>query len=161
MAKILQLLVGVILIIALMISPVGISKSLERWDNLQTQKTATAELASSLEDVRSSIVSSKDTFVSNRTFEVSYDDAENLILMFQSLPIFKVQSVKVLDASMDYSEVGDYYEGYEGNIDGVTITMEVEDMARALEVLDTMQLCIMSIKAEAPMLTVSFNTRGV
>ena len=62
---------------------------------------------------------------------------------------------------MDYSEGGDYYEGYEGNIDGVTITMEVEDMARALEVLDTMQLCIMSIKAEAPMLTVSFNTRGV
>ena len=161
MAKVIQLVIALVMIVALVVSPFSIPKSMDRWNQVQELKDRAEVLNTQMSQLEANLSSARQSFEESRTFKIKYDDAKGLVSMLQQIPDFNVMSISVLDATRGYLEVGEYTEDYEEPIDGLKVVIEVTDMQRALDIINSMQLCILSISAEYPTITVSFNTRGV
>lgn len=136
--------------------------------NTKTQVDDFMELRKTSEalynDVSATQGQARDTqqqFLSARTFAIPFTDTRGIVTMFKSISGFNVTSIKTLDASNGYTESGDYTVNNAGGVDGLKITFTVNDVQRALDILDSMQLPILDLSVRNSIVEVSFNTRQV
>lgn len=101
-----------------------------------------------IESLRSDAELAKNTFDSERTFEVHYSDISNVLRVLYNVSGITVSEVTVVDPEQGFAVVSPYIEG--SYAEALKISMTATDTKTILEVLDRMEFPIYSLYIREP-----------
>lgn len=130
-----------------------------RVDDFMILRKASEALYNDVLATQNQAMDIQQQFLNARTFAIPFTDTRGIVTMFKSISGFNVTSIKTLDASNGYSESEDYTVNNAGGVDGLKVVFTVNDIQRALDILDSMQLPILDLSVRNSVVEVSFNTR--
>lgn len=156
--KKIYLLSVVVLLAVLFISPFSIPTAVSTASKISSTKADYEAMVAQRDSTASELSQAQSQFESARTFSVDYRDAKSVATVLATVSGFSVESIKMLDVNQGYAEIGDYTPSTTQQFDGLKVSVRVNDMQRALDIISSMQLPIISLSARNGVIDVSFNT---
>lgn len=107
-----------------------------------------------------SAITAENDFVSNRDFELYYNDVDGILELLNNVSGITVSEVLQLDATNGFAEIGVYEKGTDVN--ALRITLVVNNIDIALQSIEKAQFAISNIECISPnKIIIDIITKGV